>query len=650
MTCALFLQGIKAYAGTRSRDETLRIQSGLDGSGSRVLQVKLVLRPAATLSFYRSPGLLLLCGQKRLLLTYTKKDIALNAYTGLNTWPLGYDIPASTSSAESLAWAMDQLQKCERHRICNSGGSTMLPNRVLCISEQDYRNVRLLTTNGTVTGVYACLSHCWGSDPERIPKTLKSTLRSYKDQIPWQLLSKKFQQTIEFLSKIGIRYLWIDSLCIVQDDPLNWQTEGAKMESIYANAHLTIAAAYSSHPDEGIYSTSTTTKFKAQELILDGNTNSGLFCRPSIEHVHHETSAYNPMDDLFYFLLADKYDEKKPTDEFPLLRRAWVLQERFLSPRTLYFGTNELLWECLEHRSCQCAESMDFSEPQGQILDGKVVEVVISEELKCAVNPKRSYSPTALQLLNAENGPEAVVKKWLALVDEYSTLQMTYLKDVFPALSGLAKAFRKILQTGYHGGLWCNFLTMGLLWKAKVVNNRPKIWRAPSWCWASVNSPVSHFLANKLDGKLEDLCHVLRVSCTPAGADPTGEIQEGHVVLQGFVVETELQYKPGRKTNWDIFDIDFMHQKGGNVYADYDTYNSVPAGTQIVCFLVAKTVPQNDYMFLILRRTGQSSDNAGYIEYERIGMMELYERQNGLKDVFDEYIRPRSKDAVVMIV
>lgn len=127
------------------------------------------------------------------------------------------------------------------HPACKpSTSSGTLPTRVIDVGSPDGRTEpRLCDTNGE-PGDYIALSHCWGG---RQPlRTTKENICSMKTCIPWAKLPNTFQDAISVTRRLGIRYLWIDSLCIVQDDAQDWEREAAKMALIFEAAYITIAA------------------------------------------------------------------------------------------------------------------------------------------------------------------------------------------------------------------------------------------------------------------------------------------------------------------------------------------------------------------------------------------------------------------------
>jgi hypothetical protein len=134
----------------------------------------------------------------------------------LSTWPIKYQVPGNTASDESFSWALQRLKECgERHSACNASVGLPIPQPVLDLGASHEQKVRLYQSQAEVER-YACLSHCWGTIP--LLQTLSTNLSSHQYGIAWDSLPRTYQETIIFVRRLQIRYLWIDSLCIVQDD------------------------------------------------------------------------------------------------------------------------------------------------------------------------------------------------------------------------------------------------------------------------------------------------------------------------------------------------------------------------------------------------------------------------------------------------
>ncbi|KAI8944488.1 heterokaryon incompatibility protein-domain-containing protein [Xylaria longipes] len=143
-----------------------------------------------------------------------------------------------TSSATAVNRAKEWLRKCiEEHDECGGGEEHLAPSRLIDTKPDETQNVKLVELENFACR-YVCLSHCWGST--KSIKTTKETLQERKERILWDTLCPTFQDAITVVRQLGLRYLWIDSLCIIQDDSNDWARESSKMAATYSLAHLTI--------------------------------------------------------------------------------------------------------------------------------------------------------------------------------------------------------------------------------------------------------------------------------------------------------------------------------------------------------------------------------------------------------------------------
>lgn len=176
---------------------------------------------------FRSPG----------ALTNQQNPIYLQACIRFNPQP--QTIGDSTSNS-CVALVKKWMDTCSTEHVhCSSGGEQSLPLRVLDIGTKASPQVRLRTTDGE-SGIYACLSHCWGRSKSSVIK--KSQLDQYRRAVPWDELDKTYQDATLFCRQLSIRYLWIDSLCILQDDRDDWRRESVKMAAYYKGSVICISA------------------------------------------------------------------------------------------------------------------------------------------------------------------------------------------------------------------------------------------------------------------------------------------------------------------------------------------------------------------------------------------------------------------------
>lgn len=234
------------------------------------------------------------------------------------------------------------LARCaQEHPECNATmPQSTFPRRVICIdSGMPDTGAYLYESQGKEDGKYLALSHCWG-DVVTVPKTTKGTLEQRRHGIRVETLSRTFRDAIDITRKLGFRYIWIDALCIVQDDPADWAEEAAKMSSVYAGAALTIAAAASGDGEGGCF--------------YERRTGFGITSRSAPEACRG-LRVRLPIDHTFQSDMEALYRrETSDHTEYPLMRRKWVFQERMLSSRVLYYTKDELWWECKSRVVCEC--------------------------------------------------------------------------------------------------------------------------------------------------------------------------------------------------------------------------------------------------------------------------------------------------------
>ena len=371
----------------------------------------------------------------------------------------------------------------------------------LWIASDQQPDLQNILSRPTVT--YAALSYCWGN---KLFSTLtSSTTKALKSSIPMDSLPRTIQDAIRIVRRLGIRYLWIDCLCILQGSDKeaqdDWARESGRMDQIYREAILTIAAASASNAHNGIFHQRSKAKPRCL-LEYPSVGKSGVSGTVAIGPSH------------------EKYPEKSE----PLHRRAWALQERILSTRILEYGTTEMSW------ICHCAE---FTE-SGGVTD-------TSESLKNVGSMVAEYvSPLheEAQLLSL---------RWISIVEDYSGREMTRVSDKLQALAGLAKVIYENSADRYLAGVWQARLPEQLLWKhlGKIVNGRreypkPSSDRMPSWAWTSMNGKVE-FCKYK-SASFQTAGKLVRprlriISCKVESSLPGGfgDISGGKLVIEGPV-------------------------------------------------------------------------------------------------------------------
>lgn len=167
--------------------------------------------------------------------------------------------------ATCSAFHTDRCRRGIGGSVVDDVSGTLFPTRLIHIDSADYHVLRVVEMKGQ-RGRYATLSHCWGPPSKQPTRSLQSNINHFHRRLPWEILSKTFQDAIYVChTALSLEYLWIDSICIIQDDLVDWENEAPKMGQYYQNSFLTIAAAYAQNADEGL---STPLTPKPLEIIL----------------------------------------------------------------------------------------------------------------------------------------------------------------------------------------------------------------------------------------------------------------------------------------------------------------------------------------------------------------------------------------------
>ncbi|KAI9163857.1 HET-domain-containing protein [Paramyrothecium foliicola] len=435
------------------------------------------------------------------------------------------------ASERAIGWVQHCLERCRlTHISCNAGNGSQwsLPTRLLDLGIDSKDN---LTANPTLyasapgqQSEYLCLSHCWGTADPNALKPLETTSDSLSNfskpaGIPWDRLTTTFREAIIFTRMMRIRYLWIDSLCIVQDDEQDWEREAGRMADIYENATLTLAAAASSHSQGGLLRASDT--HLPVKWTDDSNDVAGARCL-SLQRL--------PRPVFFEHVTRHKH----PEFVSPLLKRAWVLQERMLSKRTLFFTPLELVFECRE--GCVTDSGHDW----------------VNSDIK------HKFASTVYKDDGGQNSVSNARKDqlhgiWRQMVEMFTRLSLTRENDMLPAMAGIAK--RMLIALGgdhyeedvgfeekeYLAGLWRETFIHDMLWERDTerVSGLPRVNRnVPTWSWARNDAPKEYH-TERILGQLCDVVDVKSEYQDNRVLDSFVSVQSLLVVLSGYLLRVK---------------------------------------------------------------------------------------------------------------
>ncbi|KAI0897230.1 HET-domain-containing protein [Annulohypoxylon nitens] len=418
-----------------------------------------------------------------------------------------------TGDGETWGTIQGWLNRClEAHTLCNRRDTAYKPSRLVklctaaeptfCIVDRD-----MVQLNSQ----YLALSYCWGTNAGKLPLKLTwSTLERFSKEQPCYILPKTFRDATEVARRLGICYLWIDSLCILQDSEEDWARESSSMREVYGNAFLTIAALGAQHSDDGLFFSRDPTKLNPAILYL------GIDNAENIQ-------PFEFRDEFFEW--RDSFNKE------PLLKRGWVVQERVLSKRVLYFGSEQVFWECYETACCEThRDTLEYPE------NTSIIEVPYIWKALTG-SKRRSYIQ--------KSDIQRLFEDWYHLLRIYTICDLTYPKDKLVAVSGIVKYMRQHLtrlgceSPKYLAGIWQQELPQALLWFPTRNNDRrSKLYRAPSWSWSSMDGeiePVVTLVSSK--ESLWILASVIDAWVTPVNReDETGEVSDGIITLVGALI------------------------------------------------------------------------------------------------------------------
>ncbi|KAK0638553.1 heterokaryon incompatibility protein-domain-containing protein [Cercophora newfieldiana] len=389
---------------------------------------------------------------------------------------------------------------CSAHADPNA----QLPSRVLLLPPDNANMAFLVETGGTMKGRYTALSYRWGEAQRTAWKTEAATLESAKRGISVSGLPKTMQDAIAVTKYLGIQYLWIDALCIVQDSPDDWALESGRMGAIYRDATLVISATDSTDCHGGLFFE----RESPRELPTESIKDIRLFARKARGSQHKTgtpTHAFGTRTGSAY--------------EAALHSRAWAFQERFLATRTIHFGRDELGWSCSSVEACEC---------KGIIPDDPLTILTRADFGISIRNLSRCTQDWAASVVCGS--------LWTDIVKEYTGRDLSHNTDRLPALSGVAETL-SISGDQYAFGLWKSGIQSGghLFWYPDDPGqSSPLQEHAPSWSWASIPGPIK-FRDWGFGATRRHIFDLVELLYTPASFNPFGP-GTGELKLRGYLI------------------------------------------------------------------------------------------------------------------
>ncbi|KAI9771978.1 MAG: hypothetical protein M1839_002571 [Geoglossum umbratile] len=472
--------------------------------------------------------------------------------------------PATTVAAKPLNKASKEavaewLIECNSKHSCSPPGRLPPPKRLIRIfAGKDTYAGSLIETDRLVSYQYAALSYCWGGASTL--KTVRSSFELLKRGIPRSELPKTINDALEIAKWLQLKYIWIDSLCIIQDTYQDWHEQAAQVAEIYEGAYITIAASGASDCNTGCMRERET----SQEIhgVHDCGTLFSVFVRRRLGH-------------RFLF-------HSDNTGGYPLFSRGWCFQERLLSRRILHFTPTELVFECGQGLRCECSRILQHG------YEGRLKREY-TEMLQRSFTAQ--YEDAQPRLFYGQENSSTVF--WEKVIMAYNGQKLTYDRDILVALSGIANRLSHIFGH-YLAGLWEYRLPTGLLWVSSpgVQCHRPREFTAPSFSWASRIGPITQSNFREQDKRIE--CRVLRAQCFPKGSDIMGPVASGFIKLAGYIITVSLK---GTKFERSISHcLPGKEDETGDFSPDTVEDMKYSNGTTLFCFQVSSW-PDVRYMY-----------------------------------------------------
>lgn len=385
----------------------------------------------------------------------------------------GRSIAPQSGSEACLDLAQSWLKDCqEKHILCEQNKASPLPTRIICIESNpgdEELQLRLRTSENDERGSFAYLSYLWGS--ANLLRTTSSNVAEFLENIPINTIPKSWLDAIVVLRRMGLKYLWIDAMCIVQDSMEDKTIEITKMAHYASNATIVLAAGTGTDPYAGLF-----TARPNGDLSRLSYSEAGARFGSSHGVIRVRRPLRGTRDAILQTALA---------------RRAWTMQEAVLPERLLYYGSEQLYWNCQTHA---LSEGSTVSEDSIWNLAAHLRSV--------SKPPNSSLLPIRLNT-------------WYELVQEYSARAVSFDADRLDGIATIAAIFHT--EGGeYAAGLWRNDIHRGLLWKVlKQRNARPLNYIAPSWSWAAgSNRPIQYEVAKgiRLPVEIQNSANIVEIA------------------------------------------------------------------------------------------------------------------------------------------
>ncbi len=396
--------------------------------------------------------------------------------------------PQPAKSSRNISLLVDWLRLCiGEHNKCknlfsgecllDADKNVPLPTRVIDVGESANQGAqaKILATKGC-NGRYLALSHRWGQ-LQRI-RSVRANIDEFQRFLPEEDLPLTFRDAIATTRLLGFRYLWIDCLCIIQDDEIDWKREAESMGRIFERSCCTLAA--------------------LDSLDTEGIKDHGLF--QPVSHGPPSATLHCPL--LNVLEIREFQDPDKGNESYihqirlhphpsaneirfraripqgwylamhaPWRKRGWILQERVLSRRIIYFSKSKLFWDC------------------------KLIQGDEDGLQRFGFAPHRGPAMESSNEPGVSGMEQGKSQQWEYLVEDYSSCDLTFGCDKANAIAGICERFTARYALRIDHGVLEDTTGKSLLWRAKDRDLKQyKDFKAPSWSWMRFEGPVTYSL------------------------------------------------------------------------------------------------------------------------------------------------------------
>jgi hypothetical protein len=541
---------------------------------------------------------------------------------------------ASEISVESTVKVVSRwLNSCQKHAGCAERPG-FLPRRLLELPADGPPKPKLVETSALkLLSVpnYTTLSHCWGVPKLHAPplRTTKSTYEARTRGIEWEHLPTVFRDAIVLTRALGCRYLWIDSLCIVQDDEQDWIEQSALMADIYSYGYLNIAAAATKGPSGSLF-------HERQELVCFNADRVPQF-QPNTTHVVPPPAATiapvqvrRSHQHTHACVLGHMLNGGDAI--CPLLRRGWVFQERLLSRRTVFFANSEMLWQCQERTCCECGGVENDAAVSLRL--GHAEPAVPRVQGSAGIEDEKIQQRFAA-VTGGRCSAQQVRDLWHDVVQQYSVTRLTQESDRPYAVAGIARRMHEATGDTYLAGLWLEDLPRGLLWYGLLLWSHGA-WRRPgrpTWSWMSRAEPAgggAPWLKNACteDFQADSRLRVVAEGtfCSPKVGNAFGDVLDGQLRLEAAILPAVVEVIPQCSPRPIQHKLQFegrvrdRYRQEARLDCPFDETEVIRTGDVVHCALIGadKSSLGVDVERLLVLRAGEGRPGV----YQRVGIAE----------------------------